>query len=184
MFNFKNIYPKEDDMKKLLVLALVLSLATVANAALTLSVSDTELLESETAIISITGDGSQTPGAFFLGVGVGGPGSLLIDTATILYTGNASFLAMESGLGETLGFNEPYVNVSLNGVPPVGQENPPLTGLLVDGIVLHCDGVGEVVISLYDGDGNFLDSKTITQTPEPITVGLLGLGALFLRRRK
>lgn len=47
----------------------------------------------------------------------------------------------------------------------------------------HCDGPATVVITLYDGSINPLDTITITQ-PEPMTMALLGLGGLFLRRRK
>jgi len=48
----------------------------------------------------------------------------------------------------------------------------------------HCDGPGVVVITLMDTGGNTLDTITISQIPEPMTVALLGLGGLFLRRRK
>jgi len=37
---------------------------------------------------------------------------------------------------------------------------------------------------MSDGDGVVFDSVTVTFIPEPITVALLGLGGLFLRRRK
>jgi len=49
----------------------------------------------------------------------------------------------------------------------------------------HCDGPGIVTISLIDsGTGATIDTITVTQVPEPMTVALLGLGGLFLRRRK
>jgi hypothetical protein len=49
----------------------------------------------------------------------------------------------------------------------------------------HCDGEGLVTLTLYDSGGvNPLDTITITQLPEPVTIALLGLGGLFLRRRK
>jgi hypothetical protein len=55
-------------------------------------------------------------------------------------------------------------------------------------IGFHCLAVGDVVVTLW-GDawdsGPVLDQLTIHQViPEPVTIGLLGLGGLFLRRRK
>jgi hypothetical protein len=63
--------------------------------------------------------------------------------------------------------------------------------------VLHCDGAGTVTVTLAPGyvtvGGSFDDgyneptvagSLDIYQTPEPMTLSLLGLGGLFLRRRK
>jgi len=172
-------------MKKVLVLALVLSMASMANAALTLSATDTDLLPSETAILSISGDGQTLPGMFFLGVLVDGPGSLDIGSATVLYLGSDASLSVmdDPDIAAVLVVNNPFVGVSLMDVPPPGTEQKPLIDLLVDGIVFHCDGPGDVIVNLFDIDGVLLSSVTIQQ-PEPITIGLLGLGALFLRRRK
>jgi hypothetical protein len=45
--------------------------------------------------------------------------------------------------------------------------------------------LGDVVIGLYAFDGvTLLEEATITVVPEPMTLGLLGLGGLFLRRRR
>jgi len=49
----------------------------------------------------------------------------------------------------------------------------------------HCDGEGTVTISLLDYNTlEVLDTITINQIPEPTVIALLGLGGLFLRRRK
>jgi len=65
---------------------------------------------------------------------------------------------------------------------------PLTTGTLVDSIIFHCEGTGPVLIRMiyWDENGELQDYDTleISQIPEPITIGLLGLGALFLRRRK
>ena len=77
---------------------------------------------------------------------------------------------------------------------------------LIWNLLLHCDGPGEVIIDLTFTDGRYADASTpggnyygdllplseallgdlvIYQAiPEPMTIGLLGLGGLFLRRRK
>jgi len=176
-------------MKKLLVLALVLSMATLANAALTLSVDKTAVLPSENVTISISGDGQTDPGQFFLTMTYGEPGSFNIENAQILYIGNASMIALETGLGYASGgdyaINEAYINFTLNDLPSPGNPKASLTGLLVQNIIMHCEGAGSVTLQITDADVNPMgDAVVITQTPEPITIGLLGLGAMFLRRRK
>jgi hypothetical protein len=171
-------------MKKLLVLALVLSMATMANAALTLGTSATQLAPTESAVLSITGDGTDGVGTFYLGIIVDGPGALSFDNATMLYAGNASGFAWDvTGVGPMLNLIDPVIEIQFNGTPPVGQENPPLVGLLADGLTMTCGGLGDVVVQLFDGNGTLMSEVTIAQ-PEPITIGLLGLGAMFLRRRK
>jgi hypothetical protein len=78
---------------------------------------------------------------------------------------------------------------------------------LMSGLVFHCDEATDVIIDLiaygtvgyvlYTGDppadaglgviytkGTIIDSIHVTQIPEPMTIVLLGLGGLFLRRRK
>jgi hypothetical protein len=91
---------------------------------------------------------------------------------------------------------------------PVGGTNYHPDDLMWD-LLLHCDGPGEVIIDLTllglteyadysDGQGlapypagawkaaieEDLGDLVIYQVPEPMTIGLLGLGGLLLRRRK
>ena len=181
-------------MKKLLVLMLVLGMASAANAALLISVdgqtdlADTEvtLMPSDTVVIDIWGDGATGTGDFLLGLDVGGPGALNIDDAVILYAGSYTYIgwldyAYVAGL---VGLQNPMVMISMTDVPPVGTPKAPLEGTLVDGIIFHCDGLGDVTLSLYDLNLALLDTQVIHQIPEPMTIALLGLGGLFLRRRK
>lgn len=54
-------------------------------------------------------------------------------------------------------------------------------------IDFECDGEGDVVLKFYDYATSMsvpVGSYTITQIPEPMTIALLGLGGLLLRRRK
>lgn len=180
-------------MKKLLIIAIVMLVASMANAALLLSVNgqidppDTSItLEpSKEVIIDIWGDGITAPGTFFVGLGVQGPGTLNSGGAVINYAGTDKGVSLydDAGIAEYLGIQNPFTLVSLNDVPAPGTPKAPLTGTLVDNMIFHCEGIGDVVILLFDIDGNLLDTQVIHQIPEPVTVALLGLGALFIRRK-
>jgi len=189
MFN-----PKGGCMKKLLVLALVLSMATMASAALQISVNgvvggSVTLAPSETATLAIA-----TDTAVGFGSGDWNGWALVAPTALADITGGAV---------ATLGLNEPGMSIqgTVAGAGMVeipGQEGIAGTlnitgaavgpGVLFDSFIIHCDGMGPTVISLFGTNDyetfSLLTSVQIVQTPEPMTMGLLGLGGLFLRRRK
>lgn len=188
-------------MKKLLVLLLVLGLASAASAGLKFSVNgeapapDITLKPSQEITLDITGDG-QTPAPISAWIFVEGPGS--IAGATMLYTGSlSSYDDLESAadvagvtpeellaaMGGAL--EKTFVDLGFAVLAHGGAPQPPLEGKLVDEIIFHCDDIGTVTLTLVDGD-TFAeyDSLTIEQIPEPITLALLGLGGLFLRRRK
>lgn len=67
--------------------------------------------------------------------------------------------------------------------------------VLIDNVIFHCNDKSDVVVDLLVGDslimdgqtlapGTLLDSVRIRQVPEPMTMGLLGLGGLALVRRR
>ena len=62
--------------------------------------------------------------------------------------------------------------------------------VLYDQIIFHCEDLGDAVvtITLYDGMTPIGETDSVTihqgEIPEPMTMVLLGLGGLFLRRRK
>jgi len=180
-------------MKNLLIVFTVLAMASVANAGLLLSVngvvnpddSTVEMAMSDHAVIDIHGT-NHAPGAFYLGIRAGDMGALNIDQASIVYAGNATSIISEDDpdIAGFLGIDNPYVLVTLTDVTGDPLQ---IDGLAVDGIDFHCTGdtpENDVLISLFDGDGNLLDSQIIHQVPEPITLALMGIGGLFLRRRK
>jgi len=68
---------------------------------------------------------------------------------------------------------------------PSGSPTPtPAVGKWWDEL-FTCDGEGTVTINLWDENASYVeDTITVTQVPEPMTIALLGLAGLFLRRRK
>jgi hypothetical protein len=61
----------------------------------------------------------------------------------------------------------------------------PLDGKLVDEIIFHCTGGGDTVLTLVTADLQVVeDIQIIHNIPEPMTIALLALGGLLLRRRK
>jgi len=197
-------------MKKLVVLVLVFALASLANASLMISVngvvhppsSQINIAPSQELNLDITGDGlTINDYAWLIAEGPGTTGG-----GRLLYTGDLSALTTYApGTGDGYedlkawleGEGMPYQNV--NGITYAlfasGLSTPPSTqGTLADNIIFHCTAApGDVTISLVKivderGDGGALtitpyDSVIIHQIPEPITMALLGLGGLFLRRR-
>jgi len=198
-------------MKSLAVFGFIFLLAASAKAALMISVNgviqpplgEIVLQPNETAVIGIHGDGLTPPpiGAYLL---VEGPGS--IDGYTILYPGDLSdyidwpqpYLLMDNvqivppddlldQFRDFLGMPE-LMDLSFivlaHGVLP----QLPLDGVLIDDIIFHCDGLGDVTLTLIGDDfATVYDTQIIQQVPEPMALLLLGLGGLFAvagRRRK
>jgi len=177
-------------MKKLLVLALVLSMATVANAGLKLVVggvidppdTSVELKMSDTAMIGVWSDGQTLANETFF-ISVEGFGVIDVSQAINNVVSNSSgesVLAVGDPIPGTLIF----MDMTIVAVPPV----PLPTGTVIDALIFHCEGgeqlPNDVLITLYSVEAGTYDTQIIHQIPEPITMTLLGLGGLFLRRRK
>jgi hypothetical protein len=174
-------------MKKLLVLLVVLSVAAFANAALKISVDgvvdgpDPILLPSQTVSIDIFSDGATTSADTFI-LMMTGPATM--DIANAINTVN------QPGAPDTIFFIEDPESPFFGGVffdfSLIGVPIPPLpAGVIADNIILHCEDIGQVILNLVGADtGSDFDTQVIQQIPEPMTLGLLGLGGLFLRRRK
>jgi hypothetical protein len=187
-------------MKKMLALMLFLGMASVASAALQISVDgDPEPIDSEIFVapsdyltLNIHSVGGDTGDSFWV---------LICDTSmgTIDSYSGITNIPPAPDASMLLGS---LVDNWLDGFFP-GQEGivgtvgsyaefPPYAdGVYFDEISFHCEAVGDTLIQLIEIDGELweptgviFDSVIIHQIPEPATIALLGLGGLLLRRRK
>jgi len=179
-------------MKNILIVFTVLAIASVANAGLTISVdginnppdSEIKLKPSETVVIDI--HATQTILGWLL---IQGPGAIDASAPTDLWEQSG---AKNMPADELLPTIEALVDLGYPGVvdiivTDVVDASEPFTlpnGRVINGLLFHCTDLGEVVLTLMDLDLNVFDTQVIHQIPEPITFSLLGLGGLFLRRRK
>ncbi len=168
-------------MKKLIVSLLVLGLTTTANAEL-----------------KITVDGVIDPPAMTVAPGT----SLTVgiyNTEWGYFTTGSTRMSFSGGsydiTGATNNVNPPgypvtifpveagviYVDLVVLWSPPPG---PLPSGQLVDQILVHPDGPGDMTIIFFDELGEFgvLDTQII-HVPEPMTLALFGLGGLLLRKQ-
>ena len=194
-------------MKKLLVLMLVLGIASMASAAaIKISVNgvcdpeDTTitLKPSETAIIDlhVTDNANWKPGGQGFYLILQGPGSIVADSDPLAQ--NPQYRWQQS-LADNLERPEPYdtlvgilgtlgytqiVDIVGGDIKDASEPFDIPSGKVIDGMIFHCLDEGDVTLTLITDAGDVLDTQIIHQVPEPLTVALLGLGGLFLRRRK
>jgi hypothetical protein len=195
-------------MKKLLVLLMVLGIASQANAMLQISVngdldpvdSEYTLNPSEELILDIWTNAAiaNLTGTYFIlvadtqlstidnlsGVAVY-PSQAAPDSGLMLMTGMNAVADLLWGVG--------YVPVGADGLGGAAFDMDdaaatPAGAILFDLIMFHCQGFGDVTLQIWespDAAANWTlsDSVRIHQIPEPMTMALLGLGGLFLRRR-
>jgi hypothetical protein len=179
-------------MKKLLVLLTVLAMASAASASMSI-VAPSQVMNSEqfaigvdvvgesaliTDVLVVAGNASLVDAS---GVGLAAikPG---VDPYFDDFSSDPNFLQFASDLGITnvkaLYYYE-FVDVA---VPPAVLAD----GALVSNILVTAGaGSDDVVIGLLDAANGVIRSTANVQVvPEPMTIALLGLGGLFLRRRK
>jgi hypothetical protein len=185
-------------MKKLLVFAMVLAMASFASATLQISVggaydvTQVTLTPSQEIVLDIGTDTPITPGV--------GEGYFALVSSPLgridIQTGfTVQAYAADGGIAIE---HSAYASEYVMGLAP-GQDglaggvllslvSSVAPGTIFDGIIFHCEGMGDAVISLLALTPNFevigpVDTVVVHQIPEPVTIALLGLGGLFLRRR-
>jgi hypothetical protein len=179
-------------MKKLLVLALVLSMVGLANAGLSLETDydGRALLPSETVTFKVLATDLMvsTYGNYPYFVVVAMPDAGAITGGVAIVTPQTGDLNMidntlvdffpvtgQAGIGGFVGSSSTTVGYMVQGIT-------------IDEIQFHCNGPIDAVVQLWvSGDFatfEMIDSVIVKQIPEPITMVLLGLGGLFLRKKK
>ncbi|MGD0596440.1 MAG: PEP-CTERM sorting domain-containing protein [Sedimentisphaerales bacterium] len=182
-------------MKKFLVLALVLSMATMAQAGIVFQSSATEVHPSDILTISLVTTNAEHVQGLELDAIVDGTSTL--GTAATPLTLNSHFNFADPGyLVNTGGALIKWVNASdttVGGDYATGTlytflyhvpTAPASTYITIN--ASNQTPYGDTVeIDFSDGSSIYSTQGVVIHViPEPMTMGLLGLGGLFLRRRK
>ncbi len=182
-------------MKNILIVFTVLAMATVANAGLRISVNgavggDPVVLKpSETAVIDIHAvDQAAAIGGWLL---IQGPGAIDAGNPTGLWEQSVANNMPDPPLSEMIaqfeafGFPGVVDIIEMEVKDIIDPITSPPNAAVIDGLLFHCEELGDVTLTLLDSSSfAMLDQVVIKQIPEPMTLALLGLGGLFLRRRK
>jgi hypothetical protein len=176
-------------MKKLLIFMLVLGIVSTANATISLQIdgnsapSTYDLPVGERVKIDVYSDGTDAWGGYIV----------LDDAFQVSYHPDEALDANTTyAAAGSLGNNQPYDELAWG----YGYEltTATITGDISSGVQHSVEYLGvkvgdKAAVVLYDNDvgwgiGEQMGMMEITVIPEPMTVLLLGLGGLFLRRRR
>jgi hypothetical protein len=166
-------------MKKLLILMLVLGMTSAASAALTWSADPITVGVGDT--IAVTIDSSDAlPYA-------GGPAWVGADPSAVASIASIVQLA---AAGEDAVVDDPTATGwpgwwTINALDTTGTPGDTMAAGPQWTVTISGDSVGTYVISSDSyGSAGADDLLTINVVPEPMTIALLGLGGLFLLRRR
>jgi hypothetical protein len=178
MQNLQNVqfFGRRLMMKKLLVLLMVIGMASVTNASLVLNPPTV----TPPATVDLTAPVTDVQQSVFIAV----TGDPLLNAGTMVYTGSLSAItpiddpdlkaAAEAVLGKGAVTKLDFIELFDGTITP-----PAVSGTLVTYSVTS--GTAGWVCML---NGDLTEVVSCTEVvPEPITIALLGLGGLMLRRR-
>ena len=169
-------------MRKFLVVALVLGIASAANA-VTIHVDgidpggSIEIGEGLSLVISVVGEDASSWLGYII-IEEGGPGALS-NAVNLDAAGDMGAVSPYAEAGWGSGY-ELTIAMSPGGTPAVAV-GPQFTFDYVGGVLGETTRISLFVDPEYGTPAALVD---ITIVPEPMTVILLGLGGLLLRRRK
>ena len=181
-------------MKKILVLTLVLGMAAMANATLTMTTTydGSDLAPGDTFTIDINEDAMMFPiVSETLAVIVSDTTLADVYGGTAMEAANAADKILIWDDMSSPGWAED-AGVAMN-IGILGGVYPAPPYVVFDNIMFECLGDGDVMLMFVTGVlgptdeyivGQVLAEVMVSQIPEPMTLALLGLGGLFLRRRK
>jgi hypothetical protein len=166
-------------MKKLLTLLLVLGLASAASATVSLSLDGVNP-------IAATGEEIVAGATVSLYVISDDATAYMYDVTLADADATLGYPSINSNAGNMAGI----VDWSGGGVTDYELTAADSGGNILAGIHFTMDlsplgAAGtDFYVQLYEYGGPTIDDATINVVPEPMTIALLGLGGLFLRRRK
>ncbi len=161
---------------------MILSMATVANAALQLTISGPEwILPGSSATYTVS-----YSGATLVGVDV----DIVVDCGTI--GGGVIITTNRDSALDFIGPNPVggnYEIAIINDVADTDLGSPLFSFQVTSSVIYGVQTISLIENSFIDLNwdqilGTTMPSRTIVLVPEPVTMGLLGLGGLFLLRRK
>jgi len=169
-------------MKKLLTLMLVLVMAAGANAALQLSIGGNPAPDEytmnvcETIVIDITSTTADNYGSWLVLENVASNKGEWVPPGRIMPAAGKDASMTDYG---PMGYPGWWLCEAKSFDPAA----PVIAGKHFE-MDFHCMAEGDVILTLRAYDETEVDRVVIHQIPEPVSMVLLGLGGLLLRRRK
>ena len=159
-------------MKKMLTLVLILGIASLASAVPVWTITE----DAGVVTVSVSGNEGQT----VIGLAVDSGGVLSSFTAGPNAPASSSSVAILQEYYPELGTGEIWAMIHITTDTQVYVDGSWLTASFA-----FAEGMTSATVKLYDTpeSGGYTELASLV-IPEPITMSLLGLGGLFLRRRK